>query len=365
MATLFLLLVGAAALRRSSMFQVDLMARQKGIRDWLGSKRYMVASDTTYWRVLPRMELAELREELQQANVLLRQHGHGTLRLPGGRTIRAAAVDGSVFGGRYASVMEILGAHAAVMDLEPCQGKGTELPASKALLKRVFARHGSGWVDIVLFDGLYMAEPILQLCRRELGTHVLIKTKELETLNLLKEAEEIFEAKELYGRQVERIDGADPVRGMAYQGWAARGFHHGKLPDELKVARMRVRMLKGPRKGATETFWIVTTDVTLTAQQMRELAHLRWSIENHTFRALNAAVDSKHVWVRGQQAARAFEALMLILMLSFTLVLAYHAHLDSERLWEDRRLRRIPLAYLAECWLVTLQTAAGLFAPEG
>jgi hypothetical protein len=64
---------------------------------------------------------------------------------------------------------------------------------------------------------------------------------------------------------------------------AASGFHHTGFADPLKVARVRTHRLKGPRKGKTETFWIITKDLTLSAAQMRELAHLRWSIENHAF----------------------------------------------------------------------------------
>lgn len=77
---------------------------------------------------------------------------------------------------------------------------------------------------------------------------------------------------------------------------------------------------------------------------MRELAHLRWSIEREpcvAFRALNAAVNSKHVWTRGANAERTWEVLMLLMFLAFTLVLAYHAHIDSQALWESRGLRRL------------------------
>jgi hypothetical protein len=124
-------------------------------------------------------------------------------------------------------------------------------------------------------------------------------------------------------------------------------------------------MLQGARKGQTETRWAITTDVRLTAAQMRELAHLRWSIENQTFRALSDQVDSKHVWTRGRRAAETYETLMLVMSLAFTLVLGYRAHLDVQKLWETRRLRRVTLAYLGECWLLSLQDAASLFAADG
>jgi hypothetical protein len=363
MATVFLFMVGGLALQKRSFHQIDLFARQPEARGWVGSDRCMVLSDATLWRVLPKMDRPQLREELQQAYVLLRKQGHDKVVLPGGRQVRAAAVDGSVFGKRSASVVEILGEHATVIDLQPWEGEGRELPCSERVLQRVFKRHGQGFVDVVLGDGAYITQGMLRLCREELGTHLLVKSKELGTLNILKDAEAIFSSAE-FARDVERVSGVDEERGMRYQVWAARGFDHAGFEGELKVARVVIEMLKGPRKGETERFWIITTDVTLTAGQMRELAHLRWSIENHAFRALNAAVNSKHVWTRGKHAAEVFEALMLLMFLAFTLVLAYRSQLQGAALWESRGLRRITVGYLVECWLLSLPAAAGLFAPS-
>lgn len=364
MATVFLLMVGSLALRKRSFHQIDLFARHPEARQWLGSSRAMVASDCTLWRVLPEMDRPQLREELQQAYVLLRQNGHGKLQLPGGRVMRAAAVDGSMLAGRYASVLDVLGAHAATIDLEPCEGKGKELPTSETVLRRAFTRHGRGFVDVLLGDGLYLTEGMLRLCRKELGTHLLVKTTELETLNVLKDAEAIFQSEE-FSRDVEHTQGVDAERGMRYEVWAAPGFPHAGWEEPLKVARVQIEMLKGPRKGQIERFWIVSTDASLTAEQMRELAHLRWSIENHAFRALNAAVNSKHRWTRGANAERTWQVLMLLMFLAFTLVLAYHAQVDLQALWESRGLRSLTLGYLIECWVLSLPMAKGLFAPTG
>jgi hypothetical protein len=99
MSTLFMFLVGGLALHRKSFHQMDLFGRQKEVRQWLGTSRYLVASDATFWRVLPGMDQPQIREELQQACELLRQKGHGKIALPEGRTLRAAAVDGSALGG--------------------------------------------------------------------------------------------------------------------------------------------------------------------------------------------------------------------------------------------------------------------------
>lgn len=137
------------------------------------------------------------------------------------------------------------------------------------------------------------------------------------------------------------------------------------MPYPLKVARVQLERLKGPHRNSCEDFWIITTDQSLTALQMRELAHLRWSIENDAFRALSAATDSKHRWTRGKNSAAIFEVLMLLMFLALTLSLAYHAELDQTRLWEMFRSRRSTLAHLVDCFILSLQAAAGSFAPGG
>ncbi|MGH9782744.1 MAG: hypothetical protein ACRD88_01045 [Terriglobia bacterium] len=358
MSTLFLFLVGGLALHRKSFHQMDLFGRQKEVRQWLGTSRYLVASDATFWRVLPGMDQDQIREELQQACVLLRQKGHGKIELPEGRMLRAAAIDGTVLSGRYASVLEVLGAHAAVADLEPCENKGKELPASAVLLRRFFQRH-PGSIDVVLGDGLYITQDMIRLCREELSTHLLVKGSE-ETLVIVRNAEEIIESR---SRPIEETRGVDLLRGVAFEIQAVSGLRHMDVPHPLKVARVKLDRIKGSNRNSCEDFWIITTDQSLTPLQMRELAHLRWSIENHAFRALSAAVDSKHVWTRGPNSDRRFEVLMLLMFLAFTLLLAYHAQLDQDVLWKLFRLRKMTLAHLVECFILSLQSAAGAFAP--
>jgi hypothetical protein len=363
---IFLLIVGGLALRKQSFHQIDLFAREKGAKKWLGSGRPMVASDATLWRVLPQMNRSELRSFAHQAYRMLRKKGHGKLELPSGRKIRAAAVDGTCWGKRYASAVEMLGDAPVVLDFEPAPGEGHELATSAKVLRRVFKEFGvleGGLADIVLGDGLYITQGMLRLCREELGTHLLVKTKELASLLILQDAESLFNASSDAVGEVERVSGVDAERGLSYEVWAAPGFEHDGFAGALKVARVRTQPLKAGQ-GA-ETFWIVTTDSTLSANDMRELAHRRWSIENHGFRTLNDAMNSKHVWTRGKHAAETFEALMLMMILSFVLVVAYHAQLDPQEIWRKYRLRRMTLRQLADQWLMSLYQAEPLVAEAG
>jgi hypothetical protein len=365
MARIFLLVVGGLALRKQSFHQIDLFARSKGAKKWLGSGRPMVASDATLWRVLPQMNRSELRSFIQQAYRMLRKKGHGKLQLPSGRRIRAAAVDGTCWGGRHASALEMLGDAGIVVDFEPSPGPGHELATSERLLRRVFQEFGDlpgGLADIVLGDGAYITQGMLRLCRDELKTHLLVKTKEVDSLLILKDAEALFNQAE-GDRGIQRDRGIDAERGLSYEVWAAPGFEHEGYDGPLKVARVRTQLLKG--KGETETFWVITTDETLSANDMRELAHRRWSIENHGFRALNEAMNSKHIWTRGKNSEATFEALMLMMILSFMLVIAYHAQVDPNMLWRKYRLHRLTLRQLAEEWLSTLAQTEAFLAEAG
>lgn len=363
---LFLLIVGALALRKQSFHQIDLFARNKGAKKWLGTGRPMVASDATLWRVLPLMNRTELRNFGFQAYRLLRKKGQGRLTLPSGRKIRAAAVDGTCWGKRYASAVEMVGEAAVVLDFEPSAGEGHELATSEVVLRRSFYQFHDlegGLADIVLGDGLYITQKMLRLCRYELGTHLLVKTTELDSLLILKDAEALFNASGPKAPGIEQVQGIDAERGLSYEIWAAPGFEHDGFDEKLKVARVRIQPLKGQEE--VETFWVITTDATLSGPDMRELAHRRWTIENHGFRALNDAMNSKHVWTRGKNSEDTFEALMLMMILSFMLVVAYHAQLDAEALWKKFRLRRLTLRQLAEEWLMTLFEAVPLCKDTG
>ncbi len=360
---IFMLLVGGLALQKKSFHQIDLFSRTSEAKRWLGSRRRMVASDATLWRVLPEMNRTQLRSFLHQAYRLLRKRGQGPLKLPSGRKIRAAAVDGTCWGKRNASAVEMLGEAPVLLDFQVSPGQGHELATSEAVLRRVFQEFRGlegGLADIVLGDGAYITEGMLKLCRNDLRTHLLVKTKELETLLVLQDAEAIFNAPGDRDRQIEHHRGTDAERNLSYEVWAASGFSHGEFRGDLKVARVRTQPLKGDQEQ--ETFWIVTTDTSLSANDMRELAHRRWSIENHGFRALNDAMNSKHVWTRGESAEQTFETLMLIMLLSFMLVVAYHAQLEPERIWRHWRLRKVTLAWLADHWRMTLYDASPLWA---
>jgi hypothetical protein len=179
-----------------------------------------------------------------------------------------------------------------------CPKRGKELTASHALLGQLRRQEGRGCFDLALFDGLYANEPVWAECEA-LGAAAVVKVKgeEADRLLILKDARGLFDApNRLTG--VEYEEGVDEVRGCRCQVWAVAELPWSDTERTLKVVRVRERWLKGPYKGQTLEFWVISQDQQLDALALRELAHLRWFIENNGFKMLNEQAHTKHVFRR-------------------------------------------------------------------
>ena len=130
-----------------------------------------------------------------------------------------------------------------------------------------------------------------QWCREEIGSHLLVKTDE-KTLSVVEDARLFFGKNEAVVDGLETAEGFDAERMAEYRITAAGGFNWQGV--QLKVAHVWERYSNPKKDHAEEVeFWVFTTDDTLSAEDMREVAHLRWHIENRTFRQLNHLVRSK------------------------------------------------------------------------
>ena len=369
--TIILLMVMSLALGQRSFHQIDFLARRREMRRLLGSKRDMVASDTTIERVLPTVDLDEVREELQKAYIQRKQRG-ATITLCSGRRIRVGVVDGYDTGSGMASGLQILaGCSPFLVDAEPYDKDGKELPSSTALIQRAATRHGKGFVDLLLGDPLYVSGPFWTECRK-CGVHVLVKgeTAKKEGLLVLREARDLCAA----GGDsplVERARGTDAARGVTYEVSAVRGLKHDTYAGTVKVALVTETQLK-PRKGKhakrpnVSSFWVIVTDENLTADEMRELGHLRWTVENQGFRSLNAHLGSKRTWTRGKYRKETFPVLLLLMFLAFNIANEFEAGVDADDIREEfgqsaeSAVHAVTLRLVVECILATLGNAEPL-----
>lgn len=279
---------------QKSLLEVDYDARLPEIKAWHESDREMVFSDSTAFRSLAGFNLEAVHEILWE--IAGKMNGNAMLQteLPSGRKPRIGAVDGSQWGGFYGSVLTLTGSQRdLVAGYRMCSGRGRELTASRKLLSEAVQHLGKGFVDIMAADGLYMTKKDFNWCLNEIGCHLLVKTDE-ETLSVVEDARGLFFGNnEVVNESLERAKGFDNERMCEYEITAAAGFSWQGI--SLKVAHVKETFLK-PKKGHEEVteFWVFTTDESLAAEDMREIAHIRWHIENCTFRQLNHLVRGKH-----------------------------------------------------------------------
>lgn len=251
----------------------------------------MVVSDTTMERSLRGFDLGGVHGALWElGRRMLGQEGM-RLTLASRRKALVGIVDGSAWGRDFGSVLLVSGDHVdAAVGYRMSAGEGHELETTRALLSEAAEVYGRGWLDYVVADGLYMTQQDFQRGLEQWGHHLVVKTTE-ETLEVIEDARGLFFGSATLPEGVEAARGLDPVRGQEYEIIGCGGFQWHGL--ELKVAYVGQRALK-PREGREEEpFWVVTTDETLSLEEMRVLAHRRWHVENNGFRQLSQLVSSK------------------------------------------------------------------------
>lgn len=324
-----------------SVLQLDQKGRFQSFKELVGSDRDTVASDTTVLRALSQWDLERARMANYATQVILRQEGLAHVRLSSGRRITLAIVDGTNVGGHWMSVLGFAGAVTfQPVDLEPSEGRGHELVTSRALLMRAAEKLGRGFATHVGYDGLMADRIDLAFICKGLKSHLVVKTREEGSLEIIQSSKEVWSKlskKELERCGVEIIEGLDEQRGVVYEVYAQGGIMWKGLELPLNLAWVKERHLKGPLKGQTETFWVITTDQSLNAAELREMAHLRWRIENNAFKELSEQLGSKRAYIKD---AHAKQALMLMGFLGMTLLEAFEWFLETFEEWHQWRVRK-------------------------
>jgi hypothetical protein len=351
-ATIYRSVVYGTVVGCRSVLQLDQKGRFASFKELVGSDRDMVASDTTVLRALAEWDLERARMANYATRVRLLQEGLGHVRLSTGRKVDLAVVDGTNVGGHWMSVLGFAGAVTfQPVDLEPSEGRGHELVTSRALLMRAQEKLGRGFATHVGYDGLMADRIDLAFVCKGLGAHLVVKTREEDSLEIIQSTKGIWSKlsdKELVRDcGVEIIEGCDEQRGVAYKVYAQGGIKWKGLGLPLKLAWVKLRYLKGPRKGQTETFWVITTDQSLTAAELREMAHLRWRIENNAFKELSEQLGTKRAYIKN---ATAKQAVMLMGFLGMTLLQAFEWFLETFEQWHCwgvRKTKRV-MGYVVE-----------------
>lgn len=331
-AYIFRALVYQAVLGWRSLLAVDEWLRSPAAARLLERTGQRCGSDTTLRRALGAWKIARSRQAGYALHRWLRDQGWAWRRLGSGRTVKLAVVDGSCFGGMWAVALGFAGATWQTVDVVRTRGRGHELAGARRLLGRARRELGAGCATHILYDGLMAVRKDFQRARLQWDAQLVVKTKE-QTLEVVQSCRAAWGAAAdaaLRAVGVEVVRGVDAERNVAYVVCAQSGIEWKGLAWPLTVAWVRETPLKGKRAGQTEEFWVLTTDETLRAEEMRELAHIRWSIENQGFKTLNAAVGSKRAYLKDTHAR---EALLLIWSLGLALVGAFELWLAAQPGW--------------------------------
>ena len=303
--TIFAALFYMGVFGLGSLLGLDQYLRTSKGKKLFGSSQPVV-SDSTLARSLAGFALAPLHAMLEAVYAAGRRVGVGRCTLTH-TPLRIGAIDGSCFGKFQASCFAEIGAVSLMGGLEPISKRGKELPASKKLVKKLVVRFGKRFVDLVLLDALYVAQDFLRTCLAG-EIDFLIKTQEAR-LAIIQDAMGLFRHYADYAQDIEHIQGTDIERMRAYDVYALEGFFLDGVDALIKVAWVVEENL---RTGETIEFWVLTSLQTLTAEEMRQLAHWRWDIENNGFKTLNALVHTKHLYAHDKHAAEAVTLTLFI-----------------------------------------------------
>ncbi len=280
-----------------SLFDLDYLARNKHVRKLLGSKRYMVGSDSTIQRVISQIIPDEVTTMVGTSMKLSVSDTEESCYLDTGVHRSIGIVDGTcVFGSVWFTVLARptkTGTYAQVV--RPMKGRGHELRGSEEML----LREGDTLPQLLSFDGLYLCEPFLHLICAKLKRHILVKFRSVKRDGtprkherlLLDRAARYMEHQGFYSDAVQTASGYDYQRSTSYQIEAVPDEWHG-------VPVLVLRVTEGK-----ETFWVITSDVHLSLPAAREAAHLRWSIENDEFKRMSYLTGTKRVRTHNKIAA--------------------------------------------------------------
>lgn len=292
-----------------SLLSNDREARTERYKKLFGCQRKMVASDSTLARVLKWLRAEEVKRLLESFLPILEQRDLLRKSLSAtGRPRRLGILDGSHMGGHWLVTLCLAGVVNYPVMVERCENHGEELSVARRLMRAASKLLGPLRPELWLLDALYFNVNTIRIALGQ-GAQVLFKFKNAELRVVTKDAENLFRH---FGGD-EEAEGRDRARQCR---WKVR-----KTLDSFEGYPVQVVHLKEyyPKRQQrqTETCWIVTTDLTLSLEELREAAHERWQIENNVFKRISHLSGTKRFYFRDHRQffnlLRLFFAAMTVL----------------------------------------------------
>jgi hypothetical protein len=243
-----------------SLLSNDSEARTSRYKKPFGSRRKMVASDSTFARVLRRLYPDEVKQFL--LGFLARFERRDLLRKrlsPKGRPRRLGILDGSYMGGHWLVTLCLAGKIDYPVMVERCHNQGQEQLVARKMMQAAAKVLGKLRPELWLLDALYF-------------------TVTADAANLFQH----------FGGD-EELTGWDTERGCR---WKLRKTLDSFAAYPVQVVQLTETYPKRKR-NRTVISWIVTTHLELPLEEVREAAHQRWQIENGVFKRISHLAGTK------------------------------------------------------------------------
>jgi hypothetical protein len=274
----------------ASLLSNDRETRTERYKGLYGCRRKMVASDSTFARILGWLKRTEAEAFL--LSLLGRFEAHELLRKSlsvGGRPRRMGILDGSYMGGHRLVTLCLAGQISYPVVIRRYLKNGDELEVARQLMREAPAILKEARPELWLVDALYFNEKTIAIAREQ-ESHILFKFKDADYREVSKDAQNLFEH---FGGDEEK-SGWDNERQCQ---WKVR-----KTVDRFAGYPMQVVELSeySPKREERkrERCWIVTTDLELPLEELREAAHQRWQIENRVFKRISHLSGTKRFYFK-------------------------------------------------------------------
>ena len=283
-----------------SLLRLDFYSRLPFVKRLFANTRAEdspICSDTTVQRVMRWLDEGESRRFLERMWEPIKDHQADQYQLyPGGPKRRIVVGDGSVMGSHHICAFALVSNSMSYpFMIEGTAGAGHELTTAKTMIPRIPRILGEGRTpDLLLYDYLGFTSTLFETATAA-GMHVLVKGGDSEFRDLLTDARALFGAPQQESDEQAQWH-FDLNRLWCWRLEETSGTFAG-IP--VRVARL---VEYNPKDQApSQVSWIVTTDFSLSPGELREAAHVRWSIENNVFKKLSSLVATKRFHFKAQR----------------------------------------------------------------
>jgi hypothetical protein len=273
-----------------SLLSNDREARTSRYKKLFGCDRKMVASDSTFARVLKWLFPGQVKSFLLGFLDTFEHHDLLRKRLsPKCRPRRLGILDGSYMGGHWLVTLCLAGKIDYPVMVERCRNHGQEQLVAREMMSAAAKILGKQRPELWLLDALYFNENTIAIVRRQ-GAQVLFKFKDADYRTVTADADNLFQH---FGGD-EEASGWDAERGCR---WKLRKTLDRFAGYPVQVVEL-IETYPKRKRNPTVISWIVTTDLQLPLEEVREAAHQRWQIENGVFKRISHLAGTKTFYFR-------------------------------------------------------------------